>query len=70
MCTIGHLIFSRGNGPFQHPGPGASAWVRLYASTVEKANALGVMGYAMDHPDGSVWIEAEGRRDGLMALLE
>jgi len=24
----------------------------------------------MDHPDGSVWIEAEGQRDGLLALLE
>jgi acylphosphatase len=39
------------------------------ASTVTKAQQLGVNGFVRNEPDGSVYIEAEGNEDTLHALI-
>ncbi len=40
------------------------------ASTKAVADQLGVKGFVMNKPDGSVYIEAEGNTFGLESLLE
>jgi acylphosphatase len=40
------------------------------ASTVEKANALGLKGFVQNEADGSVYIEAEGDDHALQTLVE
>lgn len=39
-------------------------------STRSIANELGLKGYVRNEPDGSVWIEAEGRPEALKALID
>jgi acylphosphatase len=39
-------------------------------STQEQAAALGLRGYVMNRPDGSVYIEAEGEEEDLGKLAE
>lgn len=40
------------------------------ASAREKANALGITGFARNEPDGSVYIEAEGANKNLDEFLK
>jgi acylphosphatase len=40
------------------------------ASTKEKADELGIKGFVMNLPDGRVYLEAEGRENILIELLE
>ncbi len=42
-------------------------WYRQ--STLQKASELGIKGYVKNQADGSVYIEAEGNKDQLDALL-
>ena len=39
-------------------------------SAKEKAESLGIMGFARNEADGSVYIEAEGEEDALHTFLE
>lgn len=43
-------------------------WYRK--SAAEKAISLGIQGYVMNRPDGSVYMEAEGTHDALLQLLQ
>jgi len=44
--------------------------VYFRASAKEKADELGVTGFARNQPDGSVYIEAEGTEDALTLFVE
>ena len=54
---------------FQLVFSGRVQGVRYRKSAVEQAARLGITGYAMNLPDGTVLIEAEGDRDALIAFV-
>jgi acylphosphatase len=52
---------------FRVDGKVQGVWFRR--STMEKAKELGLKGFVQNEPDGSVYVEAEGEKSKLIALV-
>jgi acylphosphatase len=52
---------------FRVDGKVQGVWFRR--STVQKAKELGLTGFVQNEPGGSVYVEAEGEKSKLMALV-